>query len=83
MEIFCDNEGAIALTKEPRDHGKSRHINRKYHFIIHRVEEGLLLVKRVSSNENPTDPPTKGLCRVKHLQHASCIGLKDDISFND
>ena len=23
MEIFCDNEGAVALTKEPRDHGRS------------------------------------------------------------
>ena len=28
-EIFCDNEGAVALTKEPRDHGRSRHIDRK------------------------------------------------------
>ena len=49
MEIFCDNEGAVALTKEPRDHGRSRHIDRKYHFIRHRVEEGLLVVKRISS----------------------------------
>ena len=49
MEIFCDNEGAVALTKEPRDHGRSRHIDRKYHFIRHRVEEGQLIVKRISS----------------------------------
>ncbi|CAH1440299.1 unnamed protein product [Lactuca virosa] len=33
MEMFCDNEGAVALTKEPRDHGRSQHIDRKYHFI--------------------------------------------------
>ncbi|KAI3751332.1 hypothetical protein L2E82_22401 [Cichorium intybus] len=25
MELFSDNEGAVGLTKEPRDHGKSRH----------------------------------------------------------
>ena len=49
MEIFCDNEGVVALTKELRDHGRSRHINRKYHFIRHRVEKGLLVVNRVSS----------------------------------
>ncbi|CAH1451344.1 unnamed protein product [Lactuca virosa] len=82
MEIFCDNEGAVALTKEPRDHGRSRHIDRKYHFIRHRVEEGLLIVKRVSLEDKPTDPLTKGLSRVKHLQHARSIGLKDDISFS-
>ena len=49
IEIFCDNEGAVSLTKEPKDHARSRHINKKYHFIKHRVEEGLLVVKRVSS----------------------------------
>nr|KAJ0211586.1 hypothetical protein LSAT_V11C400228500 [Lactuca sativa] len=80
MEIFCDNEGAVALTKEPRDHGRSRHIDRKYQFIRHHVEEGQLVVKRISSEDNPTDPLTKGLSRVKHLQHARSIGLKDDIS---
>ncbi|CAH1418815.1 unnamed protein product [Lactuca virosa] len=83
MEIFCDSESAVALAKEPRDHGRSRHIDRKYHFIRHRIEEGLLMAKRVSSDENPADPLTKGLSRVKHLQHARRIGLKDDISFNN
>ena len=37
MKIFYDNEGVVALTKEPRGHGRSRHINIKYHFIRHRV----------------------------------------------
>ena len=68
MEIFCDNEGVVALAK--------------YHFIRHQVE-GLLVMKGVSLAENPTDPLTKGLSRVKHLQHAKRIGLKDDTSFND
>ncbi|KAI3723535.1 hypothetical protein L2E82_35178 [Cichorium intybus] len=81
MELFCDNEGAVALTKEPRDHGKSRHIDRKYHYIRHKVEEGHLVVKRVSSKDNPADPLTKALSRIKHNQHARSIGLKDDISF--
>ena len=82
MEIFCDNEGAVALTKEPRDHSRSRHIDRKYHFIRHKIEEGHLVVKRVSSEENPADPFTKGLSRVKHHQHARSIGLRDDVSFS-
>ena len=73
MEIFCDSEGAVSLTKEPRDHGRSRHIDRKYHFIKHRVEEGHLVLKRVSSEENHVDPLTKGLNRVKHIQHDSII----------
>ena len=53
LEIFCDNEGAVTLTKEPKDHGKSKHIERKYHFVRHKVEEKEIVVSRVSSEENP------------------------------
>ncbi|KAI3751597.1 hypothetical protein L2E82_22687 [Cichorium intybus] len=83
VELFCDNEGAVALAKEPRDHGKSRHIERKYHYIRHQIEEGHLLVKRVSSEDNPADPLTKALNRIKHNMHARSIGLKDDVSFSN
>ncbi|GJZ04567.1 retrotransposon protein, putative, ty1-copia subclass [Tanacetum coccineum] len=38
IEIFCDNESAVALTKEPKDHGKSKHIDRKYHFVQSKVK---------------------------------------------
>nr|GEU75173.1 hypothetical protein [Tanacetum cinerariifolium] len=33
IEILCDNESAVALTKEPKDHEKSKHIERKYYFV--------------------------------------------------
>lgn len=47
VEIFCDNEGAVTLTKEPHIHEKSRHILRKYHYIRKRVEEGRVIVGKV------------------------------------
>ncbi|XP_021728749.1 uncharacterized protein LOC110695831 [Chenopodium quinoa] len=31
IELFCDNNGAIAQSKEPRSHCKSKHVERKYH----------------------------------------------------
>ncbi|GJW61692.1 retrotransposon protein, putative, ty1-copia subclass [Tanacetum coccineum] len=33
IEIFRDNKSVVALTKEPKDHEKSKHIGRKYHFV--------------------------------------------------
>ena len=77
MEIFYDSNSAVALAKEPRDHGRSRHIDRKYHFNRHTIEEGIIVEKSVLSKENPSDPFMKGLTRVRHLQHARRIGLKD------
>ncbi|KAJ9553605.1 LOW QUALITY PROTEIN: hypothetical protein OSB04_017650 [Centaurea solstitialis] len=33
IEIFCDNEGAVILAKEPRSHKRTRHILRKFHYV--------------------------------------------------
>ena len=72
----------VSSIKEPKDHGRSKHIDRKYHYIQHQVEEGHLLVKRVSLEDNVSDPFIKALSRVKHYQHARSIGLRDDVSFS-
>ena len=33
LDLYCDNSGAIAQAKEPRNHHKVRHIDEKYHLI--------------------------------------------------
>ena len=33
IALYYDNNGAIALTKEPRSHQKSKHIERRFHII--------------------------------------------------
>ncbi|GKB72361.1 putative RNA-directed DNA polymerase [Tanacetum coccineum] len=81
IEIFCDNESAVALTKEPKDHGKSKHIDRKYHFVRSKVAEGHVIVKDVRSEDNSADPFTKALAKSKHDEHDWSIGLKDKIKF--
>jgi hypothetical protein len=40
MEIYCDNNGAIAQAKEPRSHQKNKHILCKYHLVREYVSEG-------------------------------------------
>ena len=77
VEIFCDNEGEVALTKEPKDHGKSKHIERKYHFVRHKVEEKQIVVSRMPTKENPTKPFTKALTRPKHEYHIEAIGVRN------
>nr|GEX19480.1 retrovirus-related Pol polyprotein from transposon TNT 1-94 [Tanacetum cinerariifolium]GEX22585.1 retrovirus-related Pol polyprotein from transposon TNT 1-94 [Tanacetum cinerariifolium] len=81
IEIFRDNESAVALTKELKDHGKSKHIERKYHFVRSKVEEGHMIVKDIRSEDNPVDPFTKALAKSKHDEHAKSIGLRDKIDF--
>jgi 23S rRNA A1618 N6-methylase RlmF len=33
IDLYCDNNGAIAQTKEPRSRKKSKHILWRYHLI--------------------------------------------------
>ncbi|GJY33858.1 hypothetical protein Tco_0418327 [Tanacetum coccineum] len=81
IEILYDNESAFALTKEPKDHGKSKHIERKYHFVQSKVEEGHVILKDIRSKDNPTDPFTKASAKSRHDEHTRSIGLKDNIKF--
>nr|GEV87095.1 hypothetical protein [Tanacetum cinerariifolium] len=81
IEIFYDNESVVSLTKEPKDHGKSKHIERNYHFVQSKVEEGHIIVKDIRSEDNPADPFIKALAKSRHDEHARSIGLKDKIKF--
>ena len=33
MILYCDNSVAVAQAKEPRNHRKGKHIERKYHLV--------------------------------------------------
>ena len=61
VDLYCDNNGAIAQAKEPRSHQKSKHIQRRYHLIRDIVDRGDVKISRVSTDENVADPLTKPL----------------------
>jgi hypothetical protein len=65
VTLFIDNNSAIALMKNPVFHGRSKHIDIKYHFIRECVERGQILVKRVCTNDQKADALTKPFAAVK------------------
>ena len=82
LEIYCDNENAVTLSKDPRDDIRTKHIEPTFHFVRNKVEDGHVVMKRVHTDENPADPFTKPLVKEKHDKHARNIGLKDNVDFN-
>ncbi|KAJ9544677.1 hypothetical protein OSB04_024384 [Centaurea solstitialis] len=76
IDIFCDNLGAVAQAKEPREHHKSRHMLRKYHLIREIIGRGDVRICKIPTEENVADPLTKPLARVKHEAHANSIGMQ-------
>ena len=59
VKLFGDNQGAIALAKNPVHHQRSKHIDIRYHFIGFDVEEGIVNLEYVPSSKNYADLFTK------------------------
>lgn len=77
VKLLVDNQSAIALTKNPVFHGRSKHIQKKYHFIRECVENEQIKVEFVSGEEQKADILTKPLARIKFVKMRSLIGVED------
>lgn len=73
--IFCDNDGARSLTETTKQHGVSKHIDTRQHYIRELVEEHRITVQRVESAANLADILTKPLPKSSHNRIVSEIGL--------
>ena len=76
MKIFCDNTGAIALTKESRFYKRTKHIKRCINSIHEKVKDRDIEVCKIHTNLNVVDPLTKPLPRAKHDQHQDSMGVR-------
>ncbi|KAM1185318.1 hypothetical protein FF1_014602 [Malus domestica] len=59
--LLCDNTSAIAMSKNPVFHHKTRHINRRYHFIRDAIQDGTIELHYCSTEEQLADIFTKAL----------------------
>lgn len=75
VTIFDDSQSAIAMTRNPQFHGRSKHIDIKYHFIRDLVEEGAVNLVYCTTKEMVADILTKGLCREQHERLKEMMGL--------
>ena len=75
--IKVDNKSAIALTKNPVFHGRSKHIHRRFHFIREYVENELVEVKHIPGSEQKADILTKSLGRNKFQEMRELIGVQN------
>ena len=65
VDIFVDNQSAIALAKNPVLHQRTKHIDIKYHFIRVEVQKGYILLKYIPSEQNLADMFTKPITRKR------------------
>lgn len=63
--IHVDNQGAIALAKNPVHHQRSKHIDIRYHFVRSEIQSGIVNLEYVPTELNVADVFTKPVSRVR------------------
>ena len=76
LMLYCDNNGALKISKEPRSHKMGKHIKRKYHLIREVMYRGDANVIKIASKDNLADPFTKTLPESVLNKHLLGIGLR-------
>ena len=71
LDLYCDNSGAIAQAKEPRNHQKSKHVMRRFHLI----DRDEIKICKIHTDLNISDPLTKPLPQPKHERHTRAMGI--------
>jgi hypothetical protein len=77
VKLMVDNKSAIALSKNPVHHDRSKHIDTKFHYIRECIEEGKIDVVHVGTDGQLADIFTKALGKIKFVEMRQKLGVVD------
>jgi hypothetical protein len=75
IPIYNDNNGCIALSKNPVHHDKSKHIAMRHHSLREKVEDGSIDLSHVPSASNIADLLTKTLPAETFTRLCELLGV--------
>ena len=78
--VYEDNQATICMSKNPESHGRSKHIEVKYHFIREQVIKKNIEVKYCQTENMVADMLTKGLGKERFKKLRMLAGLSEQSS---
>ena len=76
VKIHCDNSSTIKLSKNPILHGRTKHIDVKFHFLRELVKEGTVELIFCGTKEQIADIMTKPLKLESFVKMRSMLGVQ-------
>lgn len=74
--IYCDNSSTIKLSKNPVLHGRSKHIDVRFHFLRDLTKDGVIQLEHCKSEEQISDILTKPLKLDAFVKLRKLLGVK-------
>ncbi|GJR90194.1 retrovirus-related pol polyprotein from transposon TNT 1-94 [Tanacetum coccineum] len=74
--LYCDSQSAIAISCNPVQHSRTKHIHTRYHFIKEQVENGIIKLYFVRTEYQLADMFTKALLEDRFQYLVRRIGMR-------
>eukprot|EP00253_Pinus_taeda_P020500 PITA_20500 len=78
--LWCDNQSAIQLCKDPVQHQHSKHIELHMHFIRKLIHDHVLEVQYCSTDDQVADIFTKALTEAKFTKLRFMVGVQEVVT---
>ena len=75
IEVLCDNQSAIEITKNLVHHDRTKHVEINRHFISEKIETKVINLRHVPSTQQAADILTKALHRPNFYELNSKLGM--------
>uniref|UniRef100_A0AAV1VHL5 Copia protein n=1 Tax=Peronospora matthiolae TaxID=2874970 RepID=A0AAV1VHL5_9STRA len=76
VKIYEDNQGSIALVKNPEFHKRTKHIDIRYHFVREKVADGQVLLQYCATKDMKADLMTKPISAAQFDYLRGMLGIK-------
>jgi hypothetical protein len=77
MELFCDNKSTIAISHDPVQHDRTKHVEVDRHFIKENLEEKIILFSFVKSEDQLADILNKAVSSKEFHNSLEKLCMKD------
>jgi hypothetical protein len=75
IHIFCDNQSAIKISKNPMYHSKTKHFEIHLNYVQDMVDNRKVAVDYTATDQQPADILTKALARIKFSRCRDLLNL--------